>query len=60
MLALIRTYILYLTLPMTPYVDPCLDVFNIELAIGCSTVNGYRAYSEATLIDIAKFSEGKL
>tara|TARA_R110000851_G_scaffold23718_8_gene69198 strand:+ start:306 stop:476 length:171 start_codon:yes stop_codon:yes gene_type:complete len=41
-------------------VHPCDNITNVELAIGCSTVNGHRVYSEGKLFAIAEFSEGKL
>ena len=36
--------------------DPCNNINNIELAIGCSTVNGRRVYRAGKLETIAKNS----
>jgi len=41
-------------------VDPCSNINSLELAIGCSTVNGRRLYRTERLEAIAEFSEGKL
>jgi hypothetical protein len=41
-------------------VDPCNKINSLELAMGCSTVNGRRLYRDETLFAIAEFSSRKL
>lgn len=61
MIALINFIMYIVNTPVaTMPVHPCDNITNVELAIGCSTVNGHRVYSEGKLFAIAEFSEGKL
>ena len=40
--------------------DPCDKITSVELAFGCSTVDGKRVYSYNKLVALAKLTEGEL